>query len=162
MFESDSEPMSLCEGAAVAVARVVSEIFRTAVVIYELVAAVKVCYLVALLEDRHDGSVVEVVAGKVHVTVQQGEGTIGSAHPRCGDTTVVAEKSATTAHAATAASHIAHHAACHVIEATVVGIVAIEDDADLALVGETAYHCRTLITPVSVSPGLLKVVSAAG
>ena len=41
MFESDSEPMSLCLGAAVAIARVVSEIFRTAVVIYELVAAVK-------------------------------------------------------------------------------------------------------------------------
>ena len=51
-----------------------------------------------------------------------------------------------TAHSASA--HIAHHRACKVVESTIIGIVAIENETDLALVGESSHHSSALIAPV--------------
>ena len=122
----------------------------------------KICSLVGFLDDILVRTVVKIITRKVHISVKQSKGTIDTAHPCGRDTVVATETALSTSHAAASATHISHHASGDIVETAVIGIVSIEDDAELALVRKTAYHGGTLITPViHIRSGTRHIVSAA-
>ena len=160
MLQTDSETMSLGESIAeaITIAGTISTV--ASVVVNQLVSTIKVGYLVTLLQQFGGASVVEVVACQVHIPVQQGPRSVYAAHPGSRDSVVLAPAATSAAHSASATSHRPHHTPGHIVEPSVVGVVSVEYYADLALVGKTAYHSRSLTSPVSV-PALLQVVSSS-
>ncbi len=130
---------------------------------YEAAAVVKIVRQPAVLGHIFIAAVVEVVPCKVHVPVQKGERAVKTAHPRGRDAVSAAPAALAAAHSASATPHIAHHRAGKVVEPPVVGVVAVEDEADLTLVREASHHGRALIAPVvHVIVGARHVMSAAG
>ena len=79
----------------------------------------------------------EVVASNLHPVVEEVARGVDSGHVGGGDSAAAA------AHAA--AAHTAHHVAGEVGAALVVDVVAVEDKAELRLVGEAAYEGVALI-----------------
>ena len=119
-------------------------------------------FFIGILRHVHDGAVVQVVAAQVHFLVQEVPVAVHTAHPGGGDTVGAAPATAThTAHAATAAHHGVHHGAGEVVEPTVVGVVAIEDDADLAVLRKAAAHGRRLPAGCIRTTGCGQVHAAA-
>ena len=90
------------------------------------------------------GMVEKVVAAKVHLAVTESPGSVGAGHVGRGDAGIVPESPASAA----AAAHIAHHIAGQVVEAAVIGVVGVQDHAELTLVGEVAEEARSLVAPV--------------
>ena len=112
---------------------------------------VPIGHLIRGLFYRPFGAVVEIVPFQFHLVVEKVEGTVHTAHPGRGDTVSAAETAAAPAHAAATAAHALHHAAGQVVKAPVIGIVPVQDDADLALVGELARKGGTLETIVPLA-----------
>ena len=131
-------------------------------IIEQTTSILEVCDLGTFLHHVVDRTVIEVVSCKVHLVVQQSEGTVETTHPRCGDTVSAAPTAHAHTHSAATAAHALHHAAGHVVESAVVGIVSIENDADLTLVSKTTDHRSTLISPViHIGSGSRNIVTAA-
>ena len=116
----------------------------------EVVVVVYVGSLVAALEHILPGMVEEIVGAEVHIAVQQSPGAVRTGHVGGGDAVVASPSALAASHAAATAAHVAHHRACEVVESAVVGVVAVQDDAELSLLGEIAKECRSLVTPVGV------------
>ena len=112
---------------------------------------VPIGHLIGGLFHRPFGAVVEIVPFQFHLVVEKVEGAVHTAHPGRGDTVSAAESATAPAHAASAAAHALHHAAGQIIESPVVGIVPVQDDADLAFVGELARKGGTLETIVPLA-----------
>ena len=125
VLKSDSKPVSLGIGDIL-----------SSVVIYGICVVIHICNLAAVLGDISIGTVIQIVADKLHVPVKKVERAVCPGHPGSRDT--VAPPASSTPPEAPGASHRLHHASCHIIEAPVVGIVGIQDDAQLALLPETA------------------------
>ena len=123
----------------------------------------QISLFIGVLGNIHDGTVIEVVATQGHLLVKQVPVTVDAAHPGGGDAIGAAPVSAAahTAHAATAAHHGVHHGAGEVVEPTVVGVVAIEDDADLAVLRKAAAHGRRLPAGCIGTTGCGQVHAAA-
>ena len=118
-----------------------------AVVVVDEVGAIQIGGLFALGYDVVVGTVEKVVGSQVHLVVEEGPRTVGAGHVRRGDAVSTAHESP-AASAASAAAHIAHHAAGEVVEAAVIGIVGIEDYAQLPVFGEVADETGALVAPV--------------
>ena len=136
MLKTDTEPVALGHGSA-----------RSYLIIEKTCTVIEVCDLGAFFHHIVDGSVIEVVSGKVHLFVKQGERSVHTTHPGCGNAVSTAPASHSTAHSS-ASTHALHHTAGHIVETSVVCIVAVQDDTDLALVSKAADHGSTLISPV--------------
>ena len=114
------------------------------------------------------GLVVKVIASQFHLAVKQSPCTVDSSHPGGCDTVVVpvaataAAETAPAGAAHSAAAHAAHHRTGQVVEATVVGIVAVSNQRKLRLVGKLTYESRGLETPVAFHVGRRDVVAASG
>ena len=135
MLQTYSKPMSLRESHTLAVS------------IAEKMASVWfICNLRSRLFYVLIRTVVKVVSCKIHIAVKQGERTIQTSHP-CSGNAAVTTPAATTAHS-TAAAHISHHTTSHVIKSAVIGIISVQNQADLAFVSKSSDHGSTLITPV--------------
>ena len=148
----DAKAQSVTVRAAVA---------QTVVVGDEGRSILEVGLLVGILLDIGFRPIIEVVAAEVHLVAEEVPVAVDAAHPAREDAVgaaPAAAHAAATAHSA--AAHRTHHVAGEVVETAVVGIVAVEDDADLALVGEAAAHEGTLITPVVVAVLVLREVMA--
>ena len=132
------------------------------IVISQDTAVIHVCGPGALLLHISLRASVHVVPVELHVVVQQIECPVGTGHPGCGDA-VAAPAACAAAHSA-GTSHRLHHASRNVIESPVVGIVPVQNDADLAVVRKTPGHSGCLIAPVAcISDILLQhVMTAAG
>ena len=149
MVQTSSETMSLSKGIVLSLCR-----------IQQAAAVLHICSLGCTFLDILVRTVVEIVSGEVHIAVKKCERAVQSSHPS-GGYAVIAAPAALTATHASSASHIAHYAASHIIETTVVGIVSVQDETELALVGEPSYHRGTLISPVvHIRPGSRYIVSA--
>ena len=155
VLNAEAEPVAVRAAAA-----------QTVVVGDERGAVFQVGFLVGVFLDVGLRAAVKVVAAEVHLVAEEVPVAVDAAHPASQDAVgaaPAAAHAAATAHSA--AAHGAHHRAGHVVEAAVVGVVAVEDDAYLALVGEPAAHEGALIAPVAVIPGQRgrgDIVSAAG
>ena len=118
----------------------------------------------ALLFDKAVRSVVEVVAGKLHISVKEIVSGIGTSHPRSGDTVSSAEASHATAHAAAhhsaASHHSTHHSAGKVVESSVIGVVRIQDDAYLAVLLEVSDDSCALVTPPLIRKLMVIIIVA--
>ena len=122
---------------------------RTFGTVDEVVVVVHVSCLGALLDHILVGVVVEIVGAEVHIAVKQGPGTVDTGHIGGGYAIAAAPAALAAAHTAFAAD-IAHHRAGQVIETTVVGIVAVQYEAQLPLLCEIAHERRALVTPVGI------------
>ena len=70
MFQTDTESVALGHCAVI-----------TVLIVQETASVIKICDLGTFLHDLIDGTVLQVVSGKVHVTVAKSEGTVKSSHP---------------------------------------------------------------------------------
>ena len=111
------------------------------------VPVVKVGSLAAGLLNLLVGVVVEVVAAEVHTAVEEFACGIDSAHIGGGDAVAAAPAALAASHSA--AAHSLHHRAGEVVESAVVGVVAVEHEGDLGLVGELACECSSLIAVIA-------------
>ena len=115
-----------------------------------------------LLDHVPDIAAMHVVSSKFHITVVQVEGSVETAHPRCGDAVSTAPAAHSHTHSA-ASAHALHHTAGHIVESTVVGIVSVENDAYLAVIGKSADHSGTLIAEViHIGTSSGDIMSASG
>ena len=150
MLQSHSEAMSLRSGPA-----------GTVLVIEEAAAIIKICDSRALLYHVPYGTVMHIVSGKLHISVKEVECTVQASHPRCSDTVPTAPAAHSTAHSA--CTHSLHHTAGHIVEATVVGVVSVKDDAYLTGLCKSSDHRSTLIAPiVHIRTRTRHIVSATG
>ena len=136
MVHPDADAVSVGTGAACTLGMV------------KKISVVKICALVLCLGHILVRIVVEIVAVKLHLVVEKRPAAIGSRHPGCGDAVPASPAALAAAHAALPAAHIAHHAAGKVVETAVVGVVAVQDDAQLLLVGEFSHKSSPLPAPV--------------
>ena len=136
-----------------------------------VVETVGIVYLVVVLQVGGTGTLlfyilggiaVQIVSAQVHAVVEKSPGAVASGHPGSSDSVVVPVAAAASAHAAATASHAAHHGTGEVVEAAVVGIVAVGYERDLGFVGEFAHKCRSLIAPVTFYVGGRQVMAASG
>ena len=70
MFQAHSETMALSKGRII-----------TFLIVQKTAAVLHVCNLSGILLNILIGTVVEVVASQVHISVKQIEGTVHSSHP---------------------------------------------------------------------------------
>ena len=104
-------------------------------------------FLIGILQGFGAGTAVHVIAGELHLFVQQVVCAVHAAHPGSGDTAV--PEAAEAAHAPAAAHHLGHHVAAPVGEAHAAGaVVAVGDDRQLGAVREAAYHGIPVEPPV--------------
>ena len=101
-------------------------------------------------------TVIEIVSGKFHITVEKIECSIETTHPGTGYTVSASESAHSTAHSAATATHSLHHSSCEIIESAVICIVRIQDQTYLAVFLEVADHTGTLVAP-SVLEGALAI-----
>ena len=107
MLKTDTESVALSEVVAVAITRILAEVLRSSVFIYESVAAVKIGNLIAFFQYGVAASAVEVISGQVHISIQKSESSVHATHPGSGDAVTLSPASTATAHSA--ASHRTHH-----------------------------------------------------
>ena len=107
MLKTDTESVALSEVVAVAITRILAEVLRSSVFIYESVAAVKIGNLIAFFQYGVAASAVEVISGQVHISIQKSESSVHATHPGSGDAVTLSPASSATAHSA--ASHRTHH-----------------------------------------------------
>ena len=112
-------------------------------------AVVKIGSLEAFLLYGPVAVVINIVAAELHLVVEEVPGTVEAGHPGAGDSVAAAPAALASAHTASAAAHSLHHVACKVAEAPVVGVVAIEDETDLAAFRELTDEGSALIAPVA-------------
>ena len=155
VLQAEADAVAVGEGIVVARLRVRIDQGR---------AVLHVGLLVSLLKDLLPRVVVHVVSGEVHVAVEEGPGAVQAAHPGGRDAVSAAPAALAAAHApaaAGAAAHGLHHAAGQVVEAAVVGVVGVENEAQLGLFRELAHHEGALVPPVIEVVGRLREVVAA-
>ena len=139
MLEPDSQTVTVGESVVVA-----------AVVIGKDRTVLKVCVLDAFLIDNPVGPVVKVVSAEIHSVVKEGPGSVETGHPGLGDSVPAAPASLAAAHSAATSAHSLHHPAGDIVETTVVGVVGIEDEADIALGCELSYEGTALIAEIGI------------
>ena len=141
---------------------------RQAVPVEQVRTVLKVGPLEALLLHHAAGVAVGVIGPELHLVVEEVPGAVQTAHPGGGDAVAATPAALAAAHASATAAHPLHHAAGEVVETAVVGIVSVQDEADLALVGEAADEGAALVARIAGigAEGRLRValdvMSAAG
>ena len=130
---------------------------------YKAASVVEIVGEFAVFGDIFVAAVIEVVSGKVHIPVKKSKCPVESAHPRGSDAVSASPAALSPAHSTATSSHIAHHRAGEVVESTIIGVIAIENETDLAFIGESSHHSRALIAPVvHIIARTRHVVSATG
>ena len=137
MLEPDSQTVTVGESVVVAV-----------VVIGKDRTVLEVCVLDAFLFDNPVGPVVKVVSAEIHSVVKEGPGSVETGHPGLGDSVPAAPASLAAAHSAATSAHSLHHPTGDIVKTTVVGVVGIEDETDLALVCELSDKGTALIAEI--------------
>ena len=138
------------------------------VAVNQLAAVTESCCLDASGKDIALGIVIKVVAADIHPVVEKVTGSVQATHPRAQDAVSAAEAAASAhaAHAAATAAHSAHHIPGEVIESSSVGIVGVENQAEIGMLVEPSNKGSPLITEVvrggEGTGGLWQVTSTAG
>ena len=112
---------------------------------------VKVGDLLTLLLNVGLVVVIQVVATEIHLAVEQGSVAVQTTHPGSRDSVARSPATTAAAHSTAASAHSLHHTSGQIIESTVVGVVAVDHNAELVLVRETSQETGSLVTPVTVS-----------